>query len=78
MTFITQLGKFTVKPAELENCDNQYQLHLMTSRPIGIAIEIPDFSCPNLVRSRVEGPPTYKLTHWSGGGVCSHGVREAG
>ena len=37
VTRITHLGKFTVKPAEPENCAHQSKLHLMTSRPIGIA-----------------------------------------
>ena len=57
MAHITQLGKFTVKPAEPENCADQSKLYLMTSRPIGIALEIPEDSCPKLVRSRGEHHP---------------------
>ena len=78
---ITHLLKFTVMPAEPWNCVSQSKLHLMTSWPIGIVVDIPDYSCLKRVRSRGEWPPPppmYNLSHWSGGGECSQGEGGSG
>ena len=68
LTYINLLGNFTHPTSEAN----------WTTRgvwPTEIAIEVPDYSCLNLIRSREERPPpTHKLTHWSGGGGCNQGV----